>query len=247
MRTIVTPAPTPARTSVRFRGWALTLRSHFPPPSKQTSTASEAVLSLVMIGISRTRTEDFGVVETIEWTDRGVVLIDQTVLPVEERYLTLGHATEVADAIRTMKIRGAPAIGVAAAMGMALAAKNCTETHEGRWLKELEKAREMLAATRPTAVNLFWALDRMMVKAREAAALGLEVAAKLLAAEAQAIKTEDIAMNEAMGRHGAELIPMGATVLTHCNAGALATAGFGTALGVIRAAHMAGKDVKVFA
>ena len=186
-------------------------------------------------------------VETIEWTDRGVVLIDQTVLPVEERYLTLGHATEVADAIRTMKIRGAPAIGVAAAMGMALAAKNSTETHEDRWLKELEKVREMLAATRPTAVNLFWALERMMVKAREAAALGLDVAAKLLAAEAQAIKTEDIAMNEAMGRHGAELIPMGATVLTHCNAGALATAGFGTALGVIRAAHMAGKDVKVFA
>jgi methylthioribose-1-phosphate isomerase len=178
------------------------------------------------------------VVETVEWTEKGVVMIDQTVLPVEERYVTLTDVEGVAEAIRTMKVRGAPAIGVAAAMGLALAAQAADPE---RWLEDLEAARRILAATRPTAVNLFWALERMMRKARTTRD------PHELIAEAQAIKAEDIAMNEAMGRHGAELIPDGATVLTHCNAGALATAGFGTALGVIRAAHLAGKDVKVFA
>jgi methylthioribose-1-phosphate isomerase len=177
-------------------------------------------------------------VETIEWTDKGVVMIDQTLLPRQEVLVTFTDVDGVADAIRTMKIRGAPAIGVAAAMGMALAA---LAADPARWLEDLEAARKKLSATRPTAVNLFWALERMMYKARSTRD------PKELVAEAQAIKAEDIAMNQAMGRFGAELIPDGATVLTHCNAGALATAGFGTALGVIRAAHLAGKDVKVFA
>jgi methylthioribose-1-phosphate isomerase len=180
--------------------------------------------------------------ETIEWTPEGVVMIDQTKLPNKEVYVTCRDYQEVAAAIRTMVIRGAPAIGVAAAMGVALGA-----LHSDDLKADIPIICETLAKTRPTAVNLFWAIDRMRrlydgIAARPPA----EICARLIE-EAIQIKVEDIAINEAMGRHGADLIPDGKTVLTHCNAGALATAGYGTALGVIRAAVAQGKKIDVFA
>jgi methylthioribose-1-phosphate isomerase len=177
-------------------------------------------------------------VETIEWTDAGVVMIDQTRLPRETSYITCTNYREVADAIRTMVIRGAPAIGVAAAMGFAL---GVLQGHD------VEVVAAELAGTRPTAVNLFWAIDRMeRLHASLAGRPAEEIQAKIVA-EAQQVKLEDIAINRAMGKHGAALVPDGKTVLTHCNAGALATAGYGTALGVIRAAVEAGKKIDVFA
>ncbi|MBM3812594.1 MAG: S-methyl-5-thioribose-1-phosphate isomerase [Acidimicrobiia bacterium] len=178
-------------------------------------------------------------VETIEWKPEGVVMIDQTRLPREFSYVTCTSYQEVAEAIRSMVIRGAPAIGVAAAMGVALGMQQPNAS--------MDTICDDLAGTRPTAVNLFWAIDRMK---RLYASLDGKPAAEIraaLVAEAQKIKLEDIAVNQAMGRHGAELIPDGKTVLTHCNAGALATAGYGTALGVIRAAVEAGKKIDVFA
>ena len=177
-------------------------------------------------------------VETIEWSDSGVVMIDQTRLPRETTYVTCTTYLEVADAIRTMVIRGAPAIGVAAAMGVAL---GVLQGHD------IETVSAELAGTRPTAVNLFWAIDRMRRVHASLKGLPAEEIRAALVREAQAIKTEDIAINHAMGRHGASLVPDGKTVLTHCNAGALATAGYGTALGVIRAAVEAGKKIDVFA
>ena len=275
--------------------------------------------------------------ETIEWTDRGVVMLDQRRLPGEELYLTFTRPEEVAEAIRNMTIRGAPAIGVAAAMGLALGALRLAAEGGGeeQALKRMRRGRRreqgqapaqppepgrsllelgvtvtppiaswfpssaasmklcrLFAATRPTAVNLFWAIERMKRTAAAAAAGGgfltgegidassvsglgtdawlpssagsgaglgagsrtggsrppapRDIAARLVA-EAARIKAEDIAACRAIGRHGAALVPDGATVLTHCNAGALATAGYGTALGVIRAAKEAGKRVRVFA
>ncbi len=181
---------------------------------------------------------------TIQWTPDGVVMIDQTRLPREETYVTCRTYLEVADAIKTMVIRGAPAIGVAAAMGMALGALHADPE---RLDEEIETIGATLAATRPTAVNLFWAIDRMK---RLYASLRGQTAGQIRAAlvrEAQQVYLEDIAINEAIGRHGAALVPDGKTVLTHCNAGALATAGYGTALGVIRAAVAAGKQIDVFA
>jgi methylthioribose-1-phosphate isomerase len=172
-------------------------------------------------------------VETIQWTDAGVVMIDQRRLPREQVFVTCRTYTEVAEAIRNMTIRGAPAIGVAAAMGVALGAR------EGA---DFETVCKTLAATRPTAVNLFWAIERMR---RVRAATNGD--ARPLIEEAQRIRTEDIAICESIGRNGAELVPDGKTVLTHCNAGALATAGYGTALGVIRAAMSAGKKIDVLA
>jgi methylthioribose-1-phosphate isomerase len=183
-------------------------------------------------------------VETICWSEAGVVMIDQTRLPREEVYVTCRTYQEVAEAIRSMIIRGAPAIGVAAAMGIAIGARHTPDTDLDR---EFPVICETLAKTRPTAVNLFWAIDRMKrlyesVRGRPAA----EIREQLIA-EAQQIRLEDIAINEAIGRHGAPLVPDGKTVLTHCNAGALATAGYGTALGVIRAAVADGKKIDVFA
>src|SRR5579864_710947 len=161
-------------------------------------------------------------VETIEWTDAGVVMIDQTRLPREQVFVTCRTYLEVAEAIRSMVIRGAPAIGVAAAMGVALGVQ------EGA---DFEAVCTTLAGTRPTAVNLFWAIERMRgLHASLAAAASLE-RVHAMAAEAQQIRLEDIATCRAIGRNGAELVPDGKTVLTHCNAGALATAGYGTALG----------------
>ncbi len=177
-------------------------------------------------------------VETIQWTDAGVVMIDQTRLPREQVFVTCRTYLEVAEAIRSMVIRGAPAIGVAAAMGVALGVQ------EGA---DFETVCRTLAATRPTAVNLFWAIDRM--RRVRASVNGVEAGEvrRRMTQEAQQIRLEDIAICRAIGRNGAELVPDGKTVLTHCNAGALATAGYGTALGVIRAAVDAGKKIDVFA
>ncbi len=181
-------------------------------------------------------------VETIQWTNDGVVMIDQTRLPREEVYVTCRDYREVAGAIRTMVIRGAPAIGVAAAMGVALGALRSSNLPA-----EFETICDTLARTRPTAVNLFWAIERMKRLYRSLDGCPVETIRERLVAEAIEIRREDIAINEAMGRHGAALVPDGKTVLTHCNAGALATAGYGTALGVIRAAVAAGKKIDVFA
>jgi methylthioribose-1-phosphate isomerase len=183
-------------------------------------------------------------VETIQWTEAGVVMIDQTRLPFEESYVTCRTYEEVAGAIRGMVIRGAPAIGVAAAMGVALGVLRADERQLDR---EVENICDALAGTRPTAVNLFWAIERM--KRLYASLRGQPVAEirRRLVEEAQAVREEDIAINHAIGRNGAALVPDHKTVLTHCNAGALATAGYGTALGVVRAAIESGKQVDVFA
>jgi methylthioribose-1-phosphate isomerase len=186
-------------------------------------------------------------IQTLEWTDAGVRFIDQTKLPLEETYVTCTNYEEVADAIRTMIVRGAPAIGVAAAMGVALGALQSP----AKSLPELERGFDticnVLAGTRPTAVNLFWAIRRMRDRFEQLRAQPLEKIRQELVAEAQRMLVEDIAANEAMGKHGAVLMPSSGGVLTHCNAGALATAGYGTALGVIRAAVESGKQIQVFA
>ena len=183
-------------------------------------------------------------VKTIEWTPGGVVMIDQRKLPREEVYVTCKTYQEVAEAIRSMVIRGAPAIGVAAAMGVALGMQTAPA-------QDLNAAMETicstLAATRPTAVNLFWAIERMKRVYRAERERGLEAVRAALVREALAIYLEDIAINQQIGRVGAELVPGSKTVLTHCNAGALATAGYGTALGVIRAAVESGKRIDVMA
>lgn len=181
-------------------------------------------------------------VETIEWTPEGVVMIDQTRLPRETAFVTCRSYIEVADAIRNMIIRGAPAIGVAAAMGVALGALHSKDLEA-----DMPVICEALAKTRPTAVNLFWAIERMKQVYAANRHLSAERVRERLVAEAQQVREEDIAINEAIGRNGAPLVPDGKTVLTHCNAGALATAGFGTALGVIRAAVQMGKKIDVFA
>ena len=178
-------------------------------------------------------------VETIQWTDDGVVMIDQTRLPREEVYVTCRTYAEVAGAIRSMVIRGAPAIGVAAAMGVALGVLRSGD--------RFEDICDALARTRPTAVNLFWAIERMKKLYESLRGRPIQEIRARLIAEAQQIRLEDIAINQAIGRHGAALVPDGKTILTHCNAGALATAGYGTALGVVRAAVASGKNVDVFA
>jgi methylthioribose-1-phosphate isomerase len=183
-------------------------------------------------------------VETIQWTPAGVVMIDQTKLPREEVYVTCTTYEEVADAIRTMVIRGAPAIGVAAAMGVAL---GVLHADPARLDAEFSQICAALAATRPTAVNLFWGIDRMKRVFGEVRPEPIERIRARLIGEAQQIRLEDIAINEAIGRNGMDLVPDGKTVLTHCNAGALATAGYGTALGVVRAAVASGKAIDVFA
>jgi methylthioribose-1-phosphate isomerase len=187
-------------------------------------------------------------VKTIEWRADSVRMIDQRLLPGREVIRTYRDYRGVADAIRTMVIRGAPAIGVAAAMGVALGIKG---TSGARARKRFVTVAKALRATRPTAVNLGWALDRMERTLEKNLAVGLNVDAdqlfRLMRAEAIAIYEEDLAANRALGKFGAGLIGDPATVLTHCNAGALATAGYGTALGMIRAARDAGKTIQVFA
>lgn len=182
-----------------------------------------------------------------EWLGDALRIIDQTVLPLEERYIICRTVDEVAEAIKSMKVRGAPAIGCVAAFGMVLAAKAASSkvSKPSEMIDALKQAKVTLSSTRPTAVNLFWALDRMM-----GVAMGFEgsVSELVLALEAKAlsIAREDFEANMRMGMFGASLIPERANILTHCNAGALATAGYGTALGVIRVAHEQGKRVHVW-
>src|SRR5882724_1451589 len=162
-------------------------------------------------------------VQTIEWTSEGVVMIDQTRLPLHEEYVTCRGYQEVATAIKDMIIRGAPAIGVAAAMGVAIGVQHASEQDLDR---QVETICDTLARTRPTAVNLFWAIDRMkrLYRGLRGRPIG-EIRARLVE-EAQRVREEDIAINRAIGRHGAVLVPDRTTVLTHCNAGGLATAGY---------------------
>jgi methylthioribose-1-phosphate isomerase len=186
-------------------------------------------------------------IKTLEWTDAGVRLIDQTKLPTEETYVTCKSYEEVANAIRTMIVRGAPAIGVAAAMGVALGVRDSQAKDHAELQRDFDHICEVLAATRPTAVNLFWAIRRMRDKFEQLSTQPIPRIQQKLVTEAQRMLVEDIAANEAMGRHGAVLLPSSGGVLTHCNAGALATCGYGTALGVIRAAVDSGKKLHVFA
>jgi len=186
---------------------------------------------------------------TIEWTNDAVVMIDQRKLPASEIYVTCKTAKDVAKAIKTMVIRGAPAIGVAAAMGIALGMRRSTATGTKQFVTEFQRVCDLMAATRPTAVNLFWAIERMKRTFADAAQRGLSVdeLKARLETEARAIHDEDVQSCRAMGAHGATLVPESARILTHCNAGALATAGYGTALGVIRAAVEQGKRIAVLA
>src|SRR6267154_1566488 len=189
-------------------------------------------------------------IKTVEWTTEGVSMLDQRLLPTEEKYLMLRSYEEVADAIKKMVVRGAPAIGVSAAMGLALGANQSVGTSIADLEYDFRFMCKVMGATRPTAVNLFWAIERMKAALAKAKAETRDVGEikQRLVSEAQAIFDEDIASNRALGKFGGELIADGATVLTHCNAGALATAGdYGTALGVIRGAIDAGKRVAVIA
>jgi methylthioribose-1-phosphate isomerase len=189
-------------------------------------------------------------IKTVEWTDQGVRMIDQRILPNEEKYLTLRSCEEVAEAIKQMVVRGAPAIGVSAAMGLALGTKQAVGTNTDDLEQDFNYFCEIMSETRPTAVNLFWAIEKMRERFRRAKASGADTDGikQQLVEEAQRIFREDIASNRALGRFGGELIADGSTVLTHCNAGALATAGdYGTALGVIRGARDAGKRIAVIA
>ena len=186
-------------------------------------------------------------IQTLEWTPRGVVFIDQTKLPTEEVYVTCTTHQQVADVIRNMVVRGAPAIGVAAAMGIALGVKNSKAENGADLKKDFDQICETIRRTRPTAVNLFWAIRRMTEKFERIRIHSVAQIKQELIEESQRMHAEDIAANQAMGRHGATLMPASGGVLTHCNAGALATAGYGTALGVIRAAVEAGKKIHVYA
>lgn len=189
-------------------------------------------------------------IKTIEWTNEGVRMLDQRLLPGEEKYLMLRSYEEVAEAIKKMVVRGAPAIGVSAAMGLALGASQSVGTSVADLEDDFDYMCKVMSETRPTAVNLFWAIERMRETLRREKSITTEpekIKAALIA-EARKIFAEDIEANRALGRFGAELLNDGDTVLTHCNAGALATAGdYGTALGVIRGAIDAGKRIAVIA
>src|ERR1700734_3212437 len=188
-------------------------------------------------------------IPTLAWTREGVLFIDQTKLPLEESYVLATTYEQVADVIVTMVVRGAPAIGVSAAYGVALGAIRSKAQTAQQFAPEFEKICARLAGTRPTAVNLFWAIDRMKVLFRELLASGATMAQvqERILAEADAMYEEDIAACKAMGAFGAALLPDEGGVLTHCNAGALATCGYGTALGVIRSAVEHGKQIRVYA
>ena len=186
-------------------------------------------------------------IPTVEWKEGAVCLLDQSRLPRVVEFLTCRDVDAVASAIRELKVRGAPAIGVTAAMGVALGAQAVQATEYRAFSREVLAICDRLAVTRPTAVNLFWAIERMKHKLAALQNEPVVAIKKALMQESQAILDEDIALCRAMGRHGAALIETGQTVLTHCNAGALATAGYGTALGVIRAAWEQGKKIQVVA
>src|SRR5918998_2712878 len=189
-------------------------------------------------------------IKTVEWTDEGVRMLDQRLLPNEEKYLVLRSAEEVAEAIKDMAVRGAPAIGVSAALGLAVGIKQAVATNAADLRYDFEYMCDLMSRTRPTAVNLFWGIERMR-RAFDRAAAASDDANEIkqrMVEEAVRVYEEDIASNRRLGRFGGELIPDGATAPTHCNAGALPTAGdYGTALGVIRGARDAGKRVAVIA
>ncbi len=186
-------------------------------------------------------------VETLRWRDGGLEMIDQRYLPAEFTYIRCHSAADVAGAICTMVVRGAPAIGVAAAYGVALEALLCRDQPLQAFNRSVKTGIELLAASRPTAVNLFWALSRMQQRWQQLGESAVADIADQLLQEAQALHQEDIQINRAMGQHGEKLLPDNSHILTHCNAGALATAGYGTALGVIRAAVENGKNISVIA
>jgi methylthioribose-1-phosphate isomerase len=188
-------------------------------------------------------------IKTIEWTDEGVRMIDQRKLPTEELYPVFRTYQEVAQAIKAMVIRGAPAIGVAAGMGIALGIRDARARTLAELESELEEICRVMGATRPTAVNLFWAIARMKRTFSEAKRAGASIdeIKQRIVDEAKWMREEDIQINQRMGQYGASLIPEQANVLTHCNAGTLATAGYGTALGVIRAAVEQHKKIHVLA
>jgi methylthioribose-1-phosphate isomerase len=186
-------------------------------------------------------------IQTLEWTDKGVRFLDQTKLPTEETYVTATTYGQVADAIRTMIVRGAPAIGVAAGMGIALGVRDSKAETVADLKRDFDQICTTIGETRPTAVNLFWAIRRMQEKFEILRIRSMPQIKQALVEEAQRMHAEDIAANQAMGGHGATLMPASGGVLTHCNAGALATAGYGTALGVIRAAVEQGKKIHVYA
>jgi len=186
-------------------------------------------------------------IPTIEWKDGAVRLLDQSRLPEHVEFLDCRDHLTIAKAIRELRIRGAPAIGVAAAMGVALGAQSLTTADPDEFIKSILSVCDHLAATRPTAVNLFWAIERMKRTLDGLRYLPIMEIKRRLIEESQRILDEDIALNKAMGKYGAALIADGQTILTHCNAGALATAGYGTALGVVRAAWGQGKQIRVVA
>ena len=186
-------------------------------------------------------------IQTLEWTDQGIRFLDQTKLPTVETYVTCTTYQQVAEVIRNMVVRGAPAIGVAAAMGIALGANNSRAETVADLKKDFDQICRVMGETRPTAVNLFWAIRRMQEKFVTLCIRPIPQIKQALIEESRRMHAEDIAANQAMGRHGATLMPATGSVLTHCNAGALATAGYGTALGVIRAALEQGKKLHVYA
>jgi len=186
-------------------------------------------------------------VPTVEWKNGAVRLLDQSRLPGAIEFLDCRDYQTVAEAIRTLKVRGAPAIGVTAAMGVALGAQTVQTTDDATFAQTVLKICDELAATRPTAVNLFWAIERMRRKLESLKGQPVSSIKQMLISESQSILEEDITLCKTMGRHGADLIRDGQTVLTHCNAGSLATAGYGTALGVIRSAWEQGKKINVIA
>jgi len=185
--------------------------------------------------------------KSIEWADNTLILLDQTRLPFVVEFKEYRGHREVAEAITTMVVRGAPAIGAAAAYGFVLGAMEYPGSDKADFLEYMEEVRNALGATRPTAVNLFWALRRMEDTLRELSERELPEIRQGLLAEANSIAEEDVLINRKIGEFGNEVIAEGARILTHCNAGALATVGYGTALGVIRAAHGAGKNIRVYA
>ena len=183
--------------------------------------------------------------KTVEWKDKSVVMIDQTKLPDELIFVTYTDYNDVANAIRTLVIRGAPAIGVAGAFGLALAALQSKATTKEDIIKDLEQAKKILFETRPTAVNLAWGLNKMMNVAKNCQNID-EIKESIVEA-ATTLAEDDVKINKAMGKNGAELFDNNDTIMTHCNAGALATVAYGTALGVVRAIKESGKNIKVIA
>ena len=182
---------------------------------------------------------------TVEWKDNSVIMIDQTKLPNSLEYVTYNDYNQVADAIRTLVVRGAPAIGVSGAFGLALAALQSDAKEKNQLIQDLEKAKKILFETRPTAINLSWGLEKIMKIAEQGKTVS-EIRDTVIV-KAKEMAEEDININKQMGKNGAELFQDNDTIMTHCNAGALATVAYGTALGVIRATNESGKNIKVIA